>query len=196
VKFNRLIGCGLALALACAGLFAGCGDVARSSRSPSQLVILNLSTARGTGTATPTQFFGGPLASDVPNFAAGETVFDDFGQAVLRVIMRDQGPDTAPSPLNDVTVTQYRVVYRGTAGVDVPRPINGAMTLTVPVGGTATGTFEIVRHVAKLEPPLTNVSLGTAVLSTIADVTFFGRDQAGNEVSVTGTVPINFANFN
>jgi len=196
VKSKWLIRSGFVPFLVSTVVVAGCGEFARSSQSPSQLVIVSLLTARGTGTTTPTTFSGGPLTSDVPNFSAGEAVFDDFGQAVLRVIMRDQGTGTTPTPLNDVTITQYRVVYRGTAGLDVPRPINGAMTLTVPASGTATGIFEIVRHVAKLEPPLSNVSLGTAVLSTIADVTFFGRDQAGNEVSVTGVVPINFANFN
>ena len=29
----------------------------------------------------------------------------------------------------------------------------------------------------------------------IAEVTFHGRDQAGNGLSVTGSVQINFANF-
>ena len=33
------------------------------------------------------------------------------------------------------------------------------------------------------------------VISTIAEVTFYGRDQAGNEVSVTGSISVNFSDF-
>ena len=30
----------------------------------------------------------------------------------------------------------------------------------------------------------------------VAEVTFYGRDQAGNDLSASGNVQINFANFN
>jgi hypothetical protein len=33
------------------------------------------------------------------------------------------------------------------------------------------------------------------MISTIADVTFYGRDQAGNDVSATGSIGIDFGNF-
>ena len=33
------------------------------------------------------------------------------------------------------------------------------------------------------------------MISTIAEVTFYGRDQAGNEISVTGLLSINFGDF-
>ena len=54
-----------------------------------------------------------------------------------------------------------------------------------------------MRIQAKLEPPLANLANGGAqnVISTIAEVTFFGRDQAGNEVSVTGSISVNFSDF-
>ena len=89
---------------------------------------------------------------------------------------------------------RYRLLNgRNTPGVDVPHPVRGALTLTVPTGGLGTGVFELVRHIAKVEPPLG--AIGTVVLTTIADVTFYGRDQAGNRVSTSGSVQINFANF-
>ena len=125
-------GCAAAVLIA-AVLASGCGDFARQSQSPSQLVIDSLLTASGAGTV-PTAFASGPLLSDVP--AAGQTVFDDFGQATLRVILRDPGPSgspTAASSLNNVTITRYTVTYtrsggpngQNTPGVDVPRPIDG-----------------------------------------------------------------------
>jgi len=33
------------------------------------------------------------------------------------------------------------------------------------------------------------------VISTIAQITLYGRDQAGNDVSVTGTMSVNFADW-
>ena len=185
-------------------LSSGCGEFVRQSQSPSQLVIGSILTAAGVG-GVPTTFASGPLLSDVP--AAGQTVFDDFGQATLRVILRDPGASgspTAPSSLNDVTITRYTVTYTrsggpnglNTPGVDVPRPIDGALTLTVPVGQSAAGVFELVRRVAKVEAPLAVLGSSPEVLTMIAEVTFYGRDQAGNNLSASGSVQVNFANFN
>lgn len=180
---------------------SGCAsDFTRASQSPTQLIINQILVAAGTG-AVATSFVNGPLLSDVQDDDG--TIFDDFGQATIRAIMRDQGSTgVAPttSVVNDVTLTRYRVSYRrsgtsNTPGVDVPHPFDGALTLTIPIGGTGTAVFELVRHVAKLEPPLAVLATSPVVVTTIADVTFFGRDQAGNEVSVTGSVQINFANF-
>ena len=200
---------GAAVVLAAAVLSSGCGEFVRQSRSPSQLVIVSILTARGTGTV-PTTFPGvsGPLLSDVPNVNAGETVYEDFAQVTLRAILKDPGvppaAPTAPSGINDVTITRYRVTYRrfggpegqNTPGVDVPRPIEGAVTVTIPVGGTGPAVIiELVRRVAKLEAPLAALGSGPVVLTMIAEVTLYGRDQAGNEVSATGNVQINFANF-
>jgi hypothetical protein len=192
---------GAAAVLLAAMLSSGCGEFVRQSQSPSQLVIVSILTARGTGTVATT-FVNGPLLSDVP--APGETTFNDFGQATLRVILRDPGTaaiPTAASDINDVTITGYRVVYRrsdgrNTPGVDVPRAFDGAVTFTVRPGATGVGVIELVRHVAKLEAPLAILGTSTVVLTIVADVTFFGRDQAGNELSATGNVQVNFANFN
>lgn len=181
---------------------SGCGDYVRQGRSPAQVVIVSLTSARGTGSSVPTTFTSGPLLSDVPDVSAGETVFDDFGQVSMRLVLRDPGPTGAasPTPLNEVTITGYRVEYRrtdgrNTPGVDVPFPFTGALTMTVPANGTVSGVFELVRHVAKVEPPLALLGRSPIVLTVLADVTFSGRDAAGNAVSATGTIQINFANF-
>jgi hypothetical protein len=179
---------------------SGCGEFARASRAPAQLVIVSILTASSSGSVPTTGFTSGPLLSDVVT-ATG--VFDDFGQVTFRTILRDPGAPgvvLAPTPLNDITITEYEVRYRlpngrNAPGVDVPHPVRGALTLTVPVGSLATGVFELVRHVAKLEPPLATLNTNLIVLTTIADVTFFGRDQAGNRVSAMGSVQVNFAQF-
>ncbi len=197
---------GVAAVLVAAMLSSGCGQFARQSQSPSQLVIVSILTGGGED-GVPTLFTSGPLLSDVPDTNLGQAVFDDFGQATLRVILKDPGPSaspTAPSSLNDVTITRYTVTYtrsggpngQNTPGIDVPQPIDGAVTFTIRVDEVATAVIELVRHVAKVEAPLAALGNGNDVLTMIAEVTFHGRDQAGNELSATGSVQINFANFN
>ena len=187
---------------------AGCGDLATQSRSPAQLVILSLAGASG---AQPDEF-GGTIRSDVitqvQRIVDGQqvsidTVFNDIGEAEFAIVLKDPGDDlaapAAPSPLNAVTITRYRVVYRrtdgrNTPGVDVPYPFDSGVTVTVGSDGGSAG-FDIVRHTAKQEPPLRFLRANDDIISTIAEVTFYGRDQAGNDVSATGLIGIHFGNF-
>ena len=197
--------------LAAAGLAVaaiGCGDMARDSRSPVQLTLLALEAASG---ASPDEF-GSVLHSDVvtnvQQTIGGQqvsvpTIFGDNGSAAFAIVLKDPGSDPAnpasPTPLNSVTITRYRVVYRrtdgrNTPGVDVPYPFDSAATVTVTLDGGATG-FQLVRTSAKQEAPLTTLVNNPDIISTIADVTFYGRDQAGNDVSVTGSIGVDFGNF-
>ena len=81
--------------------------------------------------------------------------------------------------------------------MDVPFGWDGATSVTIPTGGTADVAFEIVRHSSKSEPPLRNLvnNGGVQFIYTIAEITFFGRDQNGNEVTVTGHVDVAFSDF-
>ena len=199
----------LVTAMVAALVASGCGEYVRQGRSPAQLVIVSLGTAAildrelqgGStvpGTIVPVAgFLTRPLNSDV------DPASRDRGQVVLRQVLRDPGvagAAAAPTPLNDITVTEYEVRYRlpngrNTAGEDVPQPIRGGLTFTIQGTGTATAEFDLVRAVAKAESPLAALKNGSLVLTVIADVTFYGRDQAGNAVSVTGSVQINFGDF-
>ena len=200
----------LAAVLANAGLavMPGCGDVARTGRSPVLLVIMSLEAASG---ATPTAF-GGTLDSDVVTNVSRTvggvqedvpTVFSDSGRATLRFVLKDQGvPGGAatPSALNQVTINRYQVVYRrsdgrNTPGVDVPYPFDSAVTVTLPTDGAGAAAFELVRHTAKSEAPLAALRTSSVIISTVADITFSGSDLAGNAVSVTGSIGVQFGNF-
>lgn len=200
-----------ALLLAASALVtSACGEVSRTGRSPAYLQIVRLQAASG---AEPEEF-GGTLLSDVVTVVEvkrGEesifvdSFFNDLGQAEFRVGLKDPGPvavPTTPSALNAVTLTRYRVAYkrsdgRNTQGIDVPYSFDGGMTITVPASGTAIGAFDIVRHAAKLEAPLLALRNfgGAQLINTLADVTFYGTDQAGNDVTVSGTISITFGNF-
>ena len=52
-----------------------------------------------------------------------------------------------------------------------------------------------MRVVAKKETPLVNLVNSATVVTTIAEVTFFGADQTGRDVAVTGLLQIDFANW-
>ena len=192
---------GAAVAVVAAIASSSCTETARRGQASSQLTIMSIQTARGAGTV-PTSFINGPLLSDVQD--ASGTIFDDFASVTMRVTLKDLGaPGVAaiPTIMNDVTVTRYRVVYRrsdgrNVEGVDVPRAVEGALTLTIAGNNTGVAVIEIVRHVAKLEAPLAALRGNLNVLSTTAEITFFGRDQTGNELSATSSILINFANFN
>jgi hypothetical protein len=199
----------LAGAAACALLVAGCGDVARAGRAPGQVVIESLQGASG---AAPDEF-GGTLSSDVITLRTQPapctqtspcpTIYGDPGQVQMSLVLKDQGQPgfpSAASPLNAVTFTRYRVEYRRTdgrnvQGVDVPYAFDSGATFTVPASGTVTAAFELVRNNAKMEAPLRELASEFRILSTIATVTFYGRDQAGNDVTAAGNIGVAFGNF-
>ena len=174
---------------------ASCGDVVRSSRSPVILAVNSLAAG------TPLSAF---LNSDVVRntcvapAAPCPSDANDPGSATLAVVMKDY--TLAPSTNNSVTITRYHVEYRradghNTPGVDVPYPFDGAVTVTIAAGSTIAVGFEIVRHTAKEESPLVQLRANPNVIYTITDVTFFGTDRVGNDVSATGSISIDFANF-
>lgn len=196
--------------VAASAAMAGCGNAfVRDSNAPVRLVIVALQGASG---AEPNEI-ATVVSSDVLTMVTSggactvdnpcPTIFSDPGQVELRVLLRDQGSLTnpaSPSQLNAVTVTRYHVRYvrsdgRNTQGLDVPYEFDGAATFTVPADGSATGGFSLVRSQAKRELPLAPLVNNDTVITTIAYVTFYGHDQAGNEVSVTGTIDVTFANW-
>ena len=186
-----------------------CGDVVRTGRSPVYLVIVSLQAAQGNHPTTLVSNLTSDVITNVTTPAPCSndnpcaTVFNDVASASLRVALKDIGSPSAPSSPttnNDVTITRIHINYRradgrNTPGVDVPYPWDAAATITVPGGATASIGFELVRHAAKEESPLVQLRSSPSIINTITEITFYGRDQVGNEVSVTGLIQINFGNF-
>jgi hypothetical protein len=189
---------GVLVAIVCGLSVTSCADLARTGTGPAYLIIQSVTGARG-GTTAGT--FASNLESDV---ITKGSAFSDVGQASIRAEMKNALSTTAPSPLNSITLNRYRVHYRRTdgqnqPGIDVPFDIEGATTATIQPGtGSAQVVgFDLVRLQAKLERPLRNLvgGGGLIVISTIAEVTFYGADQAGNDVSITGSIDVKFADF-
>jgi hypothetical protein len=174
------------------------------------IIINSMEAASG---ADPEEF-GTILFSDVetlvPTTVAGQqirvpTIFSDSGRVSFSLGLRNPGTPTAPlgpTNINSITINRYRVQFiradgRNTPGVDVPFGFDGAFTVTIPANGTATAGFDVVRHTMKQEPPLANLrgSGGANQISTIAIITFYGHDQAGNEASAEGRMTVHFGDF-
>jgi hypothetical protein len=197
-----------ALALVTAGM-AACGHQNTNGQSSSYLYIDSLQGASG---AKP-DVLANTLQSDVITYVkttvnAQEvyvpTIYDDMALVSMKMSLKDVGganSPTLPTFSNTITVTRYHVEYRradgrNTPGVDVPYPFDGGATASFNANGN-TMTFVLVRAQAKQEAPLAALRGGGGAnsIAAIAYVTFYGADQNGNSVSVTGTISVTFADW-
>jgi len=190
--------------VAAVALLAGsvsCGNVAEQGRAPVTVIIDTFEAASG---AEPGNMRGF-LLSDVETFVDGNpSIFNDIARVTMRLIAKDAGNQQnalAPTPWNAVTFTRYHIQFiradgRNTPGVDVPHPVDGAVTVTVSQTPTVV-PFEIVRHQQKIQPPLISLARfgGRVFIATIAEITFYGADQVGNAVQVKATMNVSFADY-
>jgi hypothetical protein len=175
----------------------GCGEFARQGGGSYGLLVESLSATSG-ASGEESSFLQSDVRTNVGDPPVS-TIFNDTGTATLALIAKNpEGP--APTEINAVTVSRYRVTFRrsdgrNTPGVDVPHPVEGAMTVTVPAGGRATAGFDLIRHTAKQEAPLAALRGSGVFISTVADITFFGRDRSGRDVSASGSLGVTFGDF-
>lgn len=184
---------------------ASCGsDLMRTGRSPVFLTVNSISILNG---ATDEE--GSTLLSDVETLIDAEvngqtvkvpTIFNDIVTLSLGVVSKD--PTQLPTVINSVTINRYRISFkrsdgRNTPGVDVPFGWDGGVSTTIAAGAEGQVSFELVRHSTKSEPPLRQLSGngGVQFIYTVAEIILFGRDQNGNEVTVTTNVDVAFSDF-
>ena len=193
----------LIVGAACVVTASACGsEMLRTGRSPVYLVVDSVETEQGGGAAQTSSF----LQSDVA--LADGSVFNDNVTLTIRAVAKN--PSIPTTAINAVTLTRYHVNFirtdgRNTPGVDVPYGFDGAVNATIAAGSTSEVAFELIRHQMKLEPPLKNLAgfnaagsrsvSGQGFLSVIAEMTLYGRDQNGNEVTAKASVDVHFANF-
>jgi hypothetical protein len=189
---------GAVLLIVGALLLTSCSQMIRTGQSPSYLIMNTLTAAPGTSTT-----FSAVLHSDVLNVdptTGAQSIAVDLGQADLKLALKDDPLGSSPSAVNSITITQYHVEYvrsdgRNTQGVDVPFAFDGGVTVTV--ADLATVPFTLVRSQAKEEAPLKALAFGggAIAITTIARVTFYGHDQNGRDVSVTGNIEVTFSDW-
>jgi hypothetical protein len=187
---------GVGVILAGGALMTSCHSNVTEGRSPVYVIMDVLEGGSAKGSGTPT--FSTVLQSDV---VTKGSIFEDPGRVTMHLELKDITQGNAPTSNNLVTINHYRVVFRRTdgrnvQGVDVPYAFEGAATFTVSDVNTTAG-FVLVRAQAKLEAPLIQLAGGggSLLISTIADVTFYGKDATGTEVAVTGSISVNFADW-
>jgi len=178
---------GIAAALALGLSLAGCGaSYVENSTASVLLVIQNINK-------------GAPLLSDVRSGDAGDTIINCA--TTLTLESRAKNPNSTLGPSQDVQITGYQVAYRrsdgrGAQGVDVPYTISGNISALVTSGATSSTdvSIDIVRHQAKLEPPLSNIN-GLQIVTMFADVTIYGHTISGQNVSAEASAQVTFADF-
>ena len=167
---------GAALALAMAGCSAAYVENDQSS------VLLTIRSIND----------GAPVISDVRGAGDNpDTIVNCLTQVTVATSMKN--PNVTATAVQDVRVTRYEVSYRrsdgrGVQGVDVPYTISGNMTVTVPAAGETTFSVDLVRHQAKLLPPLSNIT-GLQLVTMFADVTLNGATIAGKQRVGAGLHP-------
>jgi hypothetical protein len=188
--------------------FAGCvPDFAKNNETG---LLMVLSGIRGANNA-----LGAPIISSVRLPA----VNDD---AILTVsVFRKNSNVAITNSIEDVYLVRYEVRFlrsdgHNTEGVDVPYSISGPLGNTrilVPSlkGSTdTTANFTLVRHQAKLEPPLRNLAnsptstqagtspeiSGPGVITTIAEVTVYAQTANGKgALTAKGQIQVTFGDF-
>jgi hypothetical protein len=193
---GRRVALAIAAVLTAALAATSCSDKVLQGKGSSYLVVDVLEAASGATAGT----FDTVLESDVLTKGG---VLEDLGRITLHIAMKDVtlATGTEPTANNAITVNRYHVDFvradgRSAQGVDVPYSFDGAATGTITTAPTAL-TFALVPIQRKLESPLLALRNqgGAIAILTIANVTFYGYDQAGNTVSVKGSITVNFADW-
>lgn len=188
------LACGVGLVFAS----TSCGTLTRQGTSPSYLIVQSIEAASGADSTA----FNGVLLSDVVTIVDGNpSIFNDVARAQVSLGLKDPGPaasPTTPTQANWITLDRYHVRFvrsdgHNIEGVDVPYAFDGGVTATV--SDSTSVVFQIVRHQAKLEAPLAALATNGIIISTIAEITFYGHDQTGRQVATTSTFSVNFGNF-
>jgi len=176
-----------------------CNPIENETTSASMLIVVTIIGESVNGDK------GNYLESDVlyeDETKGITTIYADPALATLRASLLDPNSITGPSHLNSIIIERYRVSYsrsdgRNTEGVDVPYAHEGVLSALLDIGTTHDVSFTIVRAAAKAEPPLVDLHVGrdAGVLTCLAKVEFFAKDQVGRAVKATGYLTIHFANY-
>lgn len=144
---------------------------------------------------------GNVLRSDVvtKGQATDDIIEVEFKSSVLTLGDEDatdwNGTDIGgESPLDDITLSRYRVVYSRSDSGPVPTEFTLGVHILIPAKSDQVTQIVIVRGFAKSYTPLRELwELGELTLT--ATITFYGEDGYGNDVVISGALPVCFGNY-
>ena len=175
-------------------VFISCNPLENETLSNSMLVILNLMGSNLDGASV------NYLQSDV--LTSANSVTSDSANVTMTAQLLNPSLEAVSSQYNSIMVTHYTVSYfrsdgNNIEGVDIPYAFEGHLSTLIAIDEIVDVSFIIVREVAKLELPLTNLheGRGEGVLQLRARVDFYGHDMTNNTVKATGYLTIYFANY-
>ena len=201
---RQRLGGGVCLWVVAAMLFtlSGCGASGDIDNTENAVVLVLTSIVPSTDP------FGDVLTS-------GGTILDDTVDVVfaahLKAPVNDADPNLEAPTLQDIILERYEVVYSRTdGGSQVPPGFERGLTLRVRL--TPHGTvilrestyagLVIAPSTTKAQPPVSlliepgfEASTGYINIQVNAHITFFGKTVAGDQVTASAVVGINFANF-
>ncbi len=172
----------------------GCNAIENLTNSSTKLILESITGPDIEGTEGSTIAF-----SDVVREGG---IFNDNGEVSLNAQLLSPGT-TNSTYYQDILIDQVDVSYSRTDGLnvegkDVPYRFSQKVHARILVGQTTTFGFMLVQHNAKIESPLLELrQLGQEhVLKLEAQITFHGKDLAGNRVEpVTGSISVWCADF-
>ncbi len=135
-----------------------------------------------------------PLQSDVltHGYARDDTVIVHF-KSEPRI--PDDDPTTPrTSPLNTITFHTYHVAHQRSDGGPNPSDFTAGMNVMIPPESEAEVDVVVVRAFDKHRSPLEELR-DDGEIFTSSLITFYGEDGYGNDLSVTASMAISFANF-
>ena len=158
-----------------------------------------------------------PILSDVNDAETG-TFINDNAIVTVNLFRKNNNTDLSVTAVEHVYLERYEVRYfrtdgHNTEGQDVPYRVTGPMgnlrfhTVSPGEEVEAEAIITIVRHQAKLEPPLRNLRIPRlgdsgsflfpqqAILTCVAEITIHGRTVQGDALQAVGRVPVTFGDF-
>lgn len=182
-------------------------DWAQQNSSPYIMEIANITNADGEL----------PILSDVNDAETG-SFENDNAVVTVNLFRKNNNPDLSTTAVEHTYLEHYEVRYfrtdgHNTEGVDVPYRVTGPLGNqrfhTVAAGEEVEleTIITIVRHQAKLEPPLRNLRIPRAgdsgsvlvpqqaIFTAIAEITIHGRTVQGETLRAVGRVPVTFGDF-
>jgi hypothetical protein len=158
-----------------------------------------------------------PILSDVNDAKTGGFE-NDNAVVTVNLFRKNNNADLSTSAVEHVYLERYEVRYFRTdghniEGQDVPYRVTGPLgnpRFHTPASGSEVELetiITIVRHQAKLEPPLRNLRLAQAgdsgsvlvpqqaIITCIAEITIHGRTVQGQVLVASGRVPVTFSDF-
>jgi hypothetical protein len=172
-----------------------CNKLENESVSNSILILTALQGVDLNGTPSQVHY------SDVET---GGSVFNDPGTAIVEGQLLNPDGEWEPATYyQDIMVYQVDISYwrsdgNNVEGVDVPYAFSQPITQVVRIGSSQSLSFTLVRHTAKMEPPLIELQdlSKDKILRMFARVTIRSRDLGGHELApVTGDITIFFSNY-